>query len=74
MAKFIEVTYCGGKVMLNTEIIEEVIEEQGRTVIYLAFNCPNAIDQDYISVEESYQQIREMLMGGAKMDGGNEDD
>ena len=66
MAKFIEVTCAGAHRLINADIIEEVqINWDGGCDIYLAFTCPNAIEQDYLSVKESYSQIRQMLMGGA---------
>lgn len=63
MAKFIEVTCGDDKWLLNVNIIEQVKGDRFNSTIYLAFNCPDAIEQDYIVVEESYDKIREMLMG-----------
>ena len=68
MAEFIEVTCGDDKWLLNVNIIEQVKGSSFGATIYLAFNCPNAIEQDYIVVEESYEKVREMLMGG-KEDG-----
>lgn len=64
MAKFIEVTSDGTKWLINTNIIEQVSGSDCGSTIYLAFNCPDAYEQDHMTVEESYSQIREMLMGG----------
>ena len=61
MAKFIEVTdISGAKVLINPAWVEEIFEygqEEGST-IYFAFNCPNANDQDYLRVQESYEEIK----------------
>lgn len=67
-AKFIEVTCAGEQRLINANIIEEVrINWDGGADIYLAFTCPGASEQDYMSAKESYSQIREMLMGGAEV-------
>lgn len=66
MPKFIEVTGRDGvKRLINVNMIEEVqADEEGGATIYLAFNCPNAFDQDYVRTRESYSQIERMLLGG----------
>lgn len=66
MAKFIEVTSDGSKWLINTNVIEQVSGSDCGSTIYLAFNCPNAYEQDHMVVKESYNQIREMLIGGAE--------
>ena len=45
--------------LLNIKHIEEVMENitKGGCCIYLAFNTPNAIEQDYIEVSETYNSI-----------------
>ena len=62
MAKFIEGTCGDDKWLLNVNHIEQVKGTSFGSTIYLAFNCPNAYEQDYIVVEESYDKVREMLM------------
>ena len=73
MAKFIEVTAKDGmNRLINTNIIEEVrINWDGGVDIYLAFNCPHANEQDYISAKESYSEVKKMLLGGAEDGNGN---
>lgn len=67
MAKFIEVTVSGCHRLINVDIIEEVqINFEGGADIYLAFNCPNAYEQDCMTVKESYSEIKKMLLGGAE--------
>lgn len=68
MAKFIEVTSRDGtKRLINVNLIEEVqAVENDEAVIYLAFNCPNAFEQDYIRTKESYSEVKKMLLGGAE--------
>ena len=45
--------------LLNVRHIEEVAEKitKDGCYIYLAFNTPNAIEQDYFEVAESYDSI-----------------
>ena len=68
MAKFIEVTCKDEKWLLNANIIEQVTEKDSGSIIYLAYDCPGAYEQDYMIVQESYEQVRQMLIGG-KVDG-----
>ena len=58
MEQFIEVHTKGGKRLINLRWVEEINENaDGCATIYLAFNCPNSIDQDYMKVDESYNEI-----------------
>lgn len=67
MAKFIEVTYGGQKLMINAETVEEVGKDyKGRAVIYLAFNEKGETEHDSLTVQERYEQVRQMLMGGTE--------
>ena len=60
--EFIAVHYCGKETIINTRWIEEIAQdEDGSCVIYLAFNCPGGVDQDYIAPDESYQEVRSMI-------------
>ena len=56
MKQFIEIKYKDGKrTLLNINYIEQVIEHgDGSCTIYIAFNCPNAIEQDFIDVNMTY--------------------
>ena len=63
MAKFIEVTCDGSKWLLNTNIIEQVSGGELGSTIYLSFTCPGAYEQDHMVAKESYEQVRQMLMG-----------
>ena len=58
MEQFIEVHIKGEKRLINLRWVEEIRENQDRcATIYFAFNCPNSIDQDYMKVDESYNEI-----------------
>lgn len=59
MNGFIEIV-CRDKCrrLLNVRHIEEVVETKNKDcTIYMAFNTPNAIEQDYFEVAESYEEI-----------------
>lgn len=68
MAKFIEVNGVDYKKhLINVNHIEEVESDiAGRAIIYFAFNCPNAIEQDYMKLRDSYEHIRDLLIGDAE--------
>ena len=58
MEQFIEVHIKQEKRLINLRWVEEIHENQdGSATIYFAFNCPNAIDQDYMKVDESYNEV-----------------
>lgn len=63
MAKFIEVTTLdGAKRLINTAWIEEIWEGDNAT-IYFAFKTENMVDQDYMVVKESYEEIKMKVWG-----------
>ena len=60
MSGFIEIICSNDKRrLLNIRHIEEVVETEtkGKCLINMAFTCPNAIEQDYFEVKESYDAI-----------------
>ena len=62
MKGFIEVTTENGTHLLNMKYIEDVWEdEDGECTIYLAFNDPDAIKQDYILPYESYDEVKKKI-------------
>ena len=64
MAKFIEVTTNSEKVLINTRWVQDIHStENGESVIYFAFNAPNAYEQDHIVVDESYEEVKMKVWG-----------
>lgn len=57
MNKFIEVHVNGKPHLINARWIEEIFDN----AIYLAFSEPNAIEQDYIETDETYEQLKELI-------------
>ena len=65
MTKFIEVHRNGASYLINLAHVEEIIcNTKGECVIYFAFSVPNAIEQDYIIPDETYDQIKSKILGG----------
>ena len=65
MNRFIEVTDTQGvKHVINTKWIEEIVSNGSGCVIYFAFNCVGAFEQDYLNVVNSYENLKEMLIRG----------
>lgn len=57
MNNFIQVHIDGRRVLINLAWVEQIIAEERGTVIYFAFNIPDAIEQDYMVVDESYDAL-----------------
>ena len=58
MEQFIEVHIKKEKRLINLRWVEEIHENtDGCATIYFSFNCSNSIDQDYMKVDESYNEI-----------------
>ena len=67
MKGFIEVTTENGTHLLNMKYIEDVWEdEDGECTIYLAFNAPDAVKQDYILPYESYDEVKKKIEEATK--------
>lgn len=56
---FIEVTgqKDNSKRLINIWHVEEVADNY----IYLAFNSPNSIEQDYVRCKETYEEIKQKI-------------
>ena len=62
MEHFIEVHINEEKRLINLRWVEEIHENpDGCSTIYFAFNCPKTIDQDYMKVDESYNEILKLI-------------
>lgn len=66
MKGFIEIrNEFGNRILINVRHIEEVREHSfnDTCTIYLAFVTPNAMDQDYFEVKQSYDKIVALIKG-----------
>ena len=64
MTKFIEVHLNGRSYLINLAHVEEILRDtDGNCTIYFAFSLPDAIEQDYIVPEETYEQIKRKILG-----------
>ena len=65
MTKFIEVHLNGVNYLINLAHVEEVkYDTDGNCTIYFAFSVPNAIEQDYMMPDETYDQIKRKIFEG----------
>ena len=65
MSRFIEVHEKGKAKLLNLKWVEEIQHDgEGSCTIYFAFTYPGGMDQDYIKPDESYAEIKWMIMEG----------
>ena len=67
MTKFIEVHRNGASYLINLAHVEEIeCDTDGNCTIYFAFSVPypNAIVQDSIMPDETYDQIKSKILGG----------
>lgn len=63
MSKFIEVHVGGVPRLINVDWIEMVNEDLGgRAIIYLAFADPDTYEGDAIAPDESYKDVKKMIM------------
>lgn len=62
MENFIEVHINEEKRLINLRWVEVIHENpDGCATIYFSFNCPNTLDQDYMIVDESYNEILKLI-------------
>lgn len=73
MTKFIEVHLNGVNYLINLAHVEEIeCDTDGGCTIYFAFSVPNAIEQDYIIPDETYDQIKSKILGNELLNGGED--
>ena len=68
MANFIELVErrSGRKVCVNVRYIEQVIADDYGCAVYFAFNCPDAVEQDFISTKMSYDEVVALIAKGGE--------
>ena len=60
---FIEIKDTKGKLhYININHIEEVVETEKGCTIYFAFSVPDAIEQDYITINKPYDEVKTMII------------
>lgn len=65
MTKFIEVHLNGVNYLINLAHVEEILcDTDGKCTIYFAFSVPDAIEQDYMIPDETYDQIKRKIFEG----------
>ena len=61
MAKFIIVHEKGQERMVNLAWVEEIRPDDGRAIVYLAFQGNDCLEPDYIRTDESYEAVKEKI-------------
>lgn len=61
MADFIEVHQLGKPQLVNLDLVEEIWPTENGTQIYFAFTSPDAVSQDFITTDESYDKIKRII-------------
>lgn len=62
MPKFLPVHHEGTEVLINLAWIEEVLPTKvGGACIYMAFQTEGRIEQDFITTNEPYNLVRQMI-------------
>ena len=65
MTKFIEVHLTGSSILINLAHVKEILcDTDGKCTIYFAYSIPDAIEQDYIMPDETYDQIKSKIFEG----------
>ena len=61
MADFIEVHQLSKPRLVNLDCVEEIWPTENGTQIYFAFASPDAVSQDFITTDESYDKIKRII-------------
>ena len=61
MADFIEVHQLGRTRLLNLDWVEDIWPTENGTQIYFAFIRPDAVSQDFTTIDESYDEIKRII-------------
>lgn len=61
MADFIEVHLQGKSRLVNLDLVEDIWPTENGAQIYFAFTGPDAVSQDFITTDESYDKIKRII-------------
>ena len=64
MAEFIIVHEKGEERIVNLSWVEQVWPDENHTFIHFAFQGRDCCEPDYIVADESFDEIKKMIMGG----------
>ena len=65
MAKFIEVHKDGEPRLVNLDRVEDIWPTVNGAQIYFAWVLPDCATQDFVTVDESYDELKRLILGGA---------
>lgn len=61
MADFIEVHLQGEPQLVNLDWVENICQRKNGTQIYFAFTSPDDTSQAFITIDESYDEIKRII-------------
>ena len=65
MADFIEVHIDGEPRLVNLDIVQDIWPTDNGAQIYFAWVLPDCATQDFVTTDESYDEIKRLVFGGA---------
>lgn len=66
MAKFIEVHKDGEPRLVNLDWVEDIWPTVNGAQIYFAGVLPAFETQDFVTTDESYEELKRLILGGGK--------
>lgn len=63
MTDFIEINENGVKSLINLAWVEEIRPSEDKAVIYFAFQGTDCVEQDNMTVDETYEELKERIWG-----------
>ena len=64
MAKFIEVRKDGEPRLVNLDWVEDIWQTVNGAQIYFAWTIPDCATQDFVTTDESYDELKRLILGG----------
>lgn len=64
MADFIEVHMDGEPRLVNLDMVQDIWPTVNGAQIYLAWVIPDCATQDFVTTDESYDEIKHLILGG----------
>lgn len=65
MAKFIEVHQLGEPRLVNLDWVQDIWPTVNGAQIYFAWVLPDCATQDLVNTDESYDELKRLILGGA---------
>lgn len=66
MTKFIEVHQQGKPGLVNLDWVQDIWPTVNGAQIYFAWVLPDFTTQDFVTTDESYDELKRLILGGGK--------